>query len=83
MVANTLEKGLAGVKENSFDAILSDIGLPDGSGYVLMSEAKARDEKVIRGRQPPEMRKEYERITLSSFPGRLSAGLACSRLTCR
>src|SRR2546423_2149899 len=47
MVANTLEKGLAGVKENSFDTVLSDIGLPDGGGYILISEAKARDEKVL------------------------------------
>jgi CheY-like chemotaxis protein len=38
--ASTLEEARATFQSETFDAILSDIGLPDGTGYDLMTEAK-------------------------------------------
>lgn len=40
--ADTLEDGLRSLESERFDAIVSDIGLPDGTGYALISEAKRR-----------------------------------------
>ena len=39
-IASTLEEAMNAFRSEPFDAILSDIGLPDGSGYDLVSEAK-------------------------------------------
>lgn len=39
-VAATVEAGKAAVKARTFDTIISDIALPDGSGYALMSFAR-------------------------------------------
>ena len=39
-VAETVEEALNAFRSRSFDAILSDIGLPDGTGYDVMCEAK-------------------------------------------
>jgi PAS domain S-box-containing protein len=39
-IASTLEEALNTFRTEPFDAILSDIGLPDGTGYDLISEAK-------------------------------------------
>ena len=44
--AETLESGLAHVRTKEFDIILSDIGLPDGTGYALVAEAKRNQKKV-------------------------------------
>ncbi len=41
-VAGNLESGLKFLHAQSFDAIVSDIALPDGTGYALMSEARRR-----------------------------------------
>jgi CheY-like chemotaxis protein len=40
--ASTLEEARTTFRSEPFDAILSDIGLPDGTGYELMTEAKLR-----------------------------------------
>ena len=45
--AETLENGLNILKAELFDAIVSDIALPDGTGYALVSEAKRRDQGVV------------------------------------
>ncbi len=43
-LASTVEEALGTVHSQPVDAILSDIGLPDGTGYEVMSKAKsARD----------------------------------------
>jgi CheY-like chemotaxis protein len=39
-IASTFEEALNAFRAQRFDAILSDIGLPDGTGYDLISEAK-------------------------------------------
>jgi DNA-binding response OmpR family regulator len=46
-VAQTLENGLRFLQTERFDAIVSDIALPDGTGYALVSEAKRRWKEVL------------------------------------
>jgi hypothetical protein len=46
-VAETLQAGLDQLKSEDFDAILSDIALPDGTGYALVSEARRRGIDVL------------------------------------
>ena len=40
--ADTLQSALAIAKENQFDLLISDIGLPDGSGLDLMRQLRAQ-----------------------------------------
>lgn len=40
--AESLKSGLAFVNAKDFDVIVSDIALPDGTGYALVSEAKRK-----------------------------------------
>ena len=44
---DTLQGGLQMLKEQPIDAIVSDIALPDGTGYALVSEAKRQHEDLI------------------------------------
>ena len=48
-IAGTVEEALAAFRAQKFDAILSDIGLPDGTGYDVMSEAKRTRDGDIKG----------------------------------
>lgn len=45
--AQDLQTGLGLVQTKEFDIILSDIGLPDGTGYALVAEAK-RKQKALK-----------------------------------
>lgn len=45
--APTLAIGLKILERESFDAIVSDISLPDGTGYALVSEAKRRKKNLL------------------------------------
>src|ERR1700719_1358290 len=45
--APTLQNGLRFLEAGPFDAIVSDIALPDGTGYALVREAKRRWEHVL------------------------------------
>src|SRR4051812_1079865 len=47
--ATTVEEALSAFRSQKFDAILSDIGLPDGTGYDVMSEAKRERDGEIKG----------------------------------
>ena len=40
--AETLKRGLDELNHQPFDVLLSDIGLPDGTGYALVTEARRR-----------------------------------------
>jgi len=64
VVADSQQSALETLRSKAFDVILSDIGLPDGSGYDIISEAKrgrrvagialtgfGRDEDVQRGKE--------------------------------
>ena len=44
--AESLKSGLAFIEAKRFDAIVSDICLPDGTGYALIAEAKKKDRKL-------------------------------------
>ena len=46
-VAQTLQKGLNFLETERFDAIVSDISLPDGTGYALVSQAKRQSKDVL------------------------------------
>jgi DNA-binding response OmpR family regulator len=45
--AENLKRGLEQLDTEPIDAILSDIGLPDGTGYALISEARRRGKKIL------------------------------------
>lgn len=64
VVAGSQQSALETLRSKAFDVVLSDIGLPDGSGYDVISEAKrnrrvagialtgyGRDEDVQRGKE--------------------------------
>ena len=44
--AKSVETGRALVNAKRFDALFCDIGLPDGSGYTLVAEAKQKQSKL-------------------------------------
>ncbi len=41
-MANGAQSALAIVESKEFDVVLSDIGLPDGSGYDVIAQAKRK-----------------------------------------
>ncbi|MEY2539016.1 MAG: two-component system, chemotaxis family, CheB/CheR fusion protein [Verrucomicrobiota bacterium] len=43
----SLESGLERLETEPIDVILSDIALPDGTGYALVSEARRRGKNVL------------------------------------
>jgi CheY-like chemotaxis protein len=45
--ADTLQDGLSCLETQRFDAIVSDIALPDGTGYALVTEAKRRTKDML------------------------------------
>src|SRR5690349_7738364 len=45
--AENLQRGLDQLEADPIDVILSDIGLPDGTGYALISEARRRGKDVL------------------------------------
>lgn len=47
LIATSASAALALASENQFDVIVSDVGLPDASGYELM--AQIRDRYAIKG----------------------------------
>jgi PAS domain S-box-containing protein len=47
MTANSVAEAQALVRQETFDLVVSDIGLPDGNGYTLMSEL--RDNFGLKG----------------------------------
>jgi CheY-like chemotaxis protein len=45
--AGTLRTGIGFLNKNRFDAIISDISLPDGTGYTLINEARRRGIRAL------------------------------------
>jgi len=45
--AENLQHGLDQLEGQPIDVILSDIGLPDGTGYALINEARRRGKNVL------------------------------------
>ena len=79
--ANTLEAGLAQLAKGPFDVILSDIALPDGTGYALISEVRRRGSDVmaiaLSGYEYPE---DVRLAKLTGFDYHLSKPCDCSQL---
>ncbi|MBX3185499.1 MAG: response regulator [Labilithrix sp.] len=46
VVVGTLEEARGALASQSFSAVIVDVGLPDGSGLELISEARAKDPEV-------------------------------------
>jgi CheY-like chemotaxis protein len=45
-VAASVAAGMQAMNEERFDVILSDIGLPDGSGYSLLAQARQKQPTI-------------------------------------
>lgn len=45
--AENLQRGLSYLNSERFDGIVSDIALPDGTGYALVSEARRNADPVL------------------------------------
>jgi CheY-like chemotaxis protein len=77
----TLAHGLRHLEAESFDVILSDIALPDGTGYALVSEARRRGKDVLAialsGYDYPS---EVQIAKLTGFDYHLSKPFDCGQL---
>ncbi len=79
--AHNLQSGLDCVHKEPFDVILSDIALPDGTGYALISEVRRQGQDVmaiaLSGYQYPE---DVRIAKLTGFDHHLSKPCDCSKL---
>ncbi|MEY2438702.1 MAG: hypothetical protein QOI34_87 [Verrucomicrobiota bacterium] len=79
--AGTLQSGLNRLETESIDVILSDIALPDGTGYALIQEARRRGKEVLAialsGYNYPA---EIEIAKLTGFDHHLSKPCDCQQL---
>jgi two-component system, sensor histidine kinase len=80
-IAETLQNGLQLLDSAFFDIIVSDIALPDGTGYALVGEAKRRRKDVlaiaVSGYCSPADRKISR---LAGFDYHLAKPCDCERL---
>jgi PAS domain S-box-containing protein len=70
-LATTLGEALARVAQEHFDMVILDLGLPDGSGWDLLPEIRARlpDARVVvlsGTDMPPEVSRRVEAVLLKS-----------------
>jgi CheY-like chemotaxis protein len=79
--ADTLKSGLNHLDGEPIDVILSDIALPDGTGYALVSEARRRGKQVLAialsGYSYPS---EVQVSKLTGFDHHLSKPCDCQQL---
>jgi CheY-like chemotaxis protein len=79
--AENLKTGLAQLAGGPFDVLLSDIGLPDGTGHALVSEARRRGKNLLAialsGFGHPT---EVQVAKLSGFDHHLSKPCDCQQL---
>jgi CheY-like chemotaxis protein len=79
--ADNLKSGLAYLDGPPFDVILSDIGLPDGTGHALVSEARRRGKNILAialsGFGHPS---EVQLAKLTGFDHHLSKPCDCQQL---
>lgn len=79
--AENLQRGLDQLDGEPVDVILSDIGLPDGTGYALISEARRRGKDflaiALSGYDYPT---EVRVAKLSGFDHHLSKPFDCQQL---
>jgi len=70
-LATTLEEAIALISMARFDVVILDIGLPDGSGWALLSEIRARQPKsriiILSGMElSREQTRQVEHVLLKS-----------------
>ena len=79
--AESLQSGLDCLDSEPIDVILSDIALPDGTGYALVSEARRRGKEVLAialsGYSYPS---EVQVAKLTGFDHHLSKPCDCQQL---
>jgi CheY-like chemotaxis protein len=79
--AENLQSGLNCLDNEPIDVILSDIALPDGTGYALVSEARRRGKEVLAialsGYSYPS---EVQVSKLTGFDHHLSKPCDCQQL---
>ena len=79
--AENLQRGLDQLDGEPIDAIISDIGLPDGTGYALINEARRRGKGflaiALSGYDSPT---EIEIAKLTGFDHHLSKPFDCQQL---
>ena len=79
--AENLQRGLDHLDGKPIDAIISDIALPDGTGYALVSEARRRGKDflaiALTGYDRPT---EIEFAKLNGFNHHLSKPFDCQQL---
>jgi len=79
--AENLQVGLDQLEGDPIDVILSDIGLPDGTGYALVSEARRRGKNVLAialsGFDRPT---EVQVAKMTGFDHHLSKPFDCQQL---
>jgi CheY-like chemotaxis protein len=79
--AESLQSGLDCLDNEPIDVILSDIALPDGTGYALVSEARRRGKEVLAialsGYSYPS---EVQVSKLTGFDHHLSKPCDCQQL---
>jgi len=79
--AGNLKTGLNRLEREPIDVILSDIALPDGTGYALVSEARRRGKEVLAialsGYNYPS---EVQIAKLTGFDHHLSKPCDCQQL---
>jgi CheY-like chemotaxis protein len=79
--AENLQTGLDRLGSESIDVILSDIGLPDGTGHALISEARRQGKKMLAialsGFGNPS---EVQVAKLTGFDHHLSKPFDCQQL---
>ena len=79
--AESLQSGLDQLESGPIDVILSDIGLPDGTGYALISEARRQGKDVLAialsGFDRPT---EVQVAKMSGFDHHLSKPFDCQQL---
>ena len=79
--AENLQAGLDRLGTESIDVILSDIGLPDGTGHALVSEARRQGKKMLAialsGFGNPS---EIQLAKMTGFDHHLSKPFDCQQL---
>jgi CheY-like chemotaxis protein len=76
-IAGTASDALARAAEEPFDLVVSDLGLPDASGYELMQQL--RDRFALKGIALTGVR-ENERVRAAGFVAYLSKPIAMRAL---
>ena len=80
-VAEDLHAGMSRLETETFDVIVSDIALPDGTGYALMNEARRRGVDALGiAFSAYDFPEEAEEPKVTGFDHHLRKPFDCARL---